>query len=630
MSYTPTVWKAGDVVSSVKLNKLENAVKGLADDIDEGVIPYDPSATYEDGTIGKAVGDLTRDINHLEDIKADKKLGKNLFTTKGRTRGTLSGYAATTKRFFNENEYYVGLSADGYYNASNIISYEVTDSAVSVQAKAGYALVFPIKLEPGVKYTFSATGWNNNAGDAKFNVCYYDDEGNNVGYGGVVNGTFTVNASAYWTLLMLYTDGTATEPATYTNLQLELGATATNYAVYGLNEPVPLYLGVDKAGIPLKVNADGNVSAENNIINRNDDVLLAAQAACKYGINSGGGVNNMKKFCALVMTDDHWFVQGVVSTVQYLNAMPFIDMGISLGDMAASYYNESDGTWYTNAVNASEKPFATILGNHDLGNNKSTTQSTTVANAFNKWIKPTRETIGISDLNVPYYAIHNSTHKISMIFLNNYDVSDAISSGNYVVSRGDEVISQAQVDWLLNELDSIPSDYTLILCAHSFPYSSAADPGDWTYPGGGVSGNSAPCYADLIPDIINTWKTGGNLTKTYAPQLTDVAASVTVDHSFASRGTGLFACHIVGHTHRDIMAHSATYPDQKVIGLYTACCDNWNNGLGDLPRIKGQKSEDAITVLSVWPDKKQIHLVRIGSNKTIFMKDRTMISLEYT
>lgn len=57
MSYTPTVWQTGDIVSSTKLNKLENAVKDLADELDEGV-PYDDSESYEDGTLGRAVSDL--------------------------------------------------------------------------------------------------------------------------------------------------------------------------------------------------------------------------------------------------------------------------------------------------------------------------------------------------------------------------------------------------------------------------------------------------------------------------------------------------------------------------------------------------------------------------------------------
>lgn len=35
MSYTPTVWKSGDVVSSLKLNKLENGVAAAADGVDE-------------------------------------------------------------------------------------------------------------------------------------------------------------------------------------------------------------------------------------------------------------------------------------------------------------------------------------------------------------------------------------------------------------------------------------------------------------------------------------------------------------------------------------------------------------------------------------------------------------------
>lgn len=371
-------------------------------------------------------------------------------------------------------------------------------------------------------------------------------------------------------------------------------------------------------------------SDEKTIIDRNNDVLTNAEASCMYGINDSGVQNAKKKISLLVTTDVHGFEQGMKSAILYLNKMPFIDRGICLGDITPAYYSDTDGTWYTDIINSASKPFATILGNHDGGNGKNASQCATVAESFAKWIQPTASKIGIPTLDKPYYAINDTTHKISMVFLNSYDVPDtADGGGNFVVSRGAEVISQTQVDWLLGVLDSIPTDYTLVLFAHSFPYSNIGEAGNWTQYQTNLVGNSEACYTDLIPDIINAWKNGTSLVKTYNPQISDVSESVTINHDFSTRGAGLFACHVVGHGHRDVIAHSATYTDQKAIGLCATANDNYQNGSADLPRVMGEKSEDAITLLSIIPSYKRINLVRIGSNVSTLMVDRTMISISY-
>ena len=57
--------------------------------------------------------------------------------------------------------------------------------------------------------------------------------------------------------------------------------------------------------------------------------------------------------------------------------------------------------------------------------------------------------------------------------------------------------------------------------------------------------------------------------------------------------------------------------------------DYWQNENSDLPRTKGTKSEDAITVVSFDTTAKKVNLVRVGSNITTNMVNRTMISLPY-
>jgi len=98
-----------------------------------------------------------------------------------------------------------------------------------------------------------------------------------------------------------------------------------------------------------------------------------------------------------------------------LNYSNYCDCGINLGDITEGYASNSDGTWYTNLVNSSTKRIYTILGNHDVWHESSYDEG------FLKWIEPTKNTIGITDLSTPYYYKDYSNYNIRLIFLNNYD-----------------------------------------------------------------------------------------------------------------------------------------------------------------------------------------------------------------
>ena len=366
---------------------------------------------------------------------------------------------------------------------------------------------------------------------------------------------------------------------------------------------------------------DIDVINKSDIIKFNQDVRGDVDACSSYGIQ------NAHTLSMLIATDVHsTSCIEIVNMVKYLNAMDSIDIGLCLGDEANAYYTDSSAGW-VNAVKGSNKPFYNILGNHDLGNGKSLTNATTVENAFKKWVK---ETTSIEGLTTPYYKVDFAEHKTTLIFLNNYDVPDTIEDGQYKVSRAAEVVSQTQIDWLLGVLDSVPSDYTIIIFRHSFPDANTWYDCNFSMYSRTMYGATVGCYTDIIPDIVNAWKNGTALSKTYAPQISDVTESVTINHDFSSRGKGKFACYVVGHIHKDVVAKSTTYPEQIAIGFEATCYAEWINNNGDLPRVENEKSQDALTVLSLDTDHKLIRLVRVGSNKSVRMVDRTSIALSYT
>ena len=67
--------------------------------------------------------------------------------------------------------------------------------------------------------------------------------------------------------------------------------------------------------------------------------------------------------------------------------------------------------------------------------------------------------------------------------------------------------------------------------------------------------------------------------------------------------------------------------NKRIAILVTA--DNWQNYCSDLPRAKGTKAEDCLTVLSLDTENRRINLVRIGSNVTVNLDERTYTALPY-
>ncbi|MBO5411928.1 MAG: metallophosphoesterase [Clostridia bacterium] len=365
------------------------------------------------------------------------------------------------------------------------------------------------------------------------------------------------------------------------------------------------------------------------IVRKNLDVEHIMLAACCYGIHGLGEENLHKIFSMLVATDIHRCPNQLRSAVEYLHYYEGLDCGICLGDMMGSDFAESDGKWYVNEILQSQKPFYTVLGNHDLGNSAKFSISATPKMSFEKFILPLKKQVGVSDLDRPYYKIVWEKYKIALIVLNAYDAPDILDEdGNYAVSRGKEMILQEQTDWLIQALQEIPAEYHLMVALHSYCFPHTTVDCDWTQDEKNL-GQDFDCYGQL-PDIIDAWKHGKALSKRYTPRAFQrLLSDLVVDCDFSARGKGDFVGYFVGHTHYDIIARSETYPDQNIVCFASSAFDTWQNYNTDLPRTKGTKSEDLLTVVSVHTQKRQIRLVRIGSNCTLDLVDRTKMIISY-
>lgn len=161
------------------------------------------------------------------------RAGKNLLKTYGREVGTpnpSSGGADTSPRALDTDKYYVGLRSDNYYYPSYVVDYTITENqlSVSVGDNNSYGIAFPIQVREGEVLTFNA-----NATNPIVSFGYYGENWEYVG-GSFAYSTLpcsiTVPSGVKYITVVLR--GTRNGTSTYSDIQLELGSTATEYEPY--------------------------------------------------------------------------------------------------------------------------------------------------------------------------------------------------------------------------------------------------------------------------------------------------------------------------------------------------------------------------------------------------------------
>ncbi len=367
------------------------------------------------------------------------------------------------------------------------------------------------------------------------------------------------------------------------------------------------------------------------VTKRNRDVEHIVNAAAGIGVY-GRGEKYPSRFAMLVTTDVHRCVKQMQNAVDYLNDMDALTCGICLGDIQGGNYTENDGSWYHLAVNSSKKPFYTAIGNHDGGNSVKKELSGTKAEVLEKFIRTTRTKIGIPNIDKTYYSVNFDDHKLTLIVLDNYMApEDRDENGDFKYGRGWEALNQEEVDWLIATLAAVPADYQVMIARHGYPDTCETVPCAWSESGRRIITELSPYgKSELVPDIVNAWVKGEALSKAYAP-LEEYAAfpTLTADADFTARGEGVFVAYLTGHMHHDIIAHSAVYPDQQIISFASTANDDWQNYGCDLPRERGTKAEDCLTVVALDSAHRKLHLVRVGSNFTMDLTDRTYMTMKY-
>ena len=377
---------------------------------------------------------------------------------------------------------------------------------------------------------------------------------------------------------------------------------------------------------------DSSASGNSGIIARNSDVTDGVYASCRYHQPSASS----KQFCILMGADFHSDATRLTSMVEYLNAIDAFDAGICLGDIGSW---EKDATFYTTAISNTQKPFLTVIGNHDAAEGNTLSKAyTNISDLVAKFITPN---IQYADLasgeytsGKSYYYKDFSTYGIRLIVLNNYEYPTDNDGTNFLYHHGWECWSQDQVDWFISTLNNTPTTYGVIVAAHFVPTSMAMDKtGIWTsatmqYNSWSPDTTLISADKSMLAEIVDAWIDGSTLSKTYSFDVTGGTWSgITVSADFSSRGSGEFIAWIGGHLHMSLLGTIYGYTDQHV---YLADCSGVGSSLqGDTPRKVGTRSEDALCVLSVDRTNKTVKLLRIGAHFTMEGVDRLYGKFSY-
>jgi len=216
------------------------------------------------------------------DIVSVDRCGKNLFDV-DRQAGTPNPttFDNRTTRVMDTSHYYVGISFDNYFTASNATC-SISNGTVTVTSlNSGYGVGFPVEIEPSTNYSVSATLTN-----TSIRTGFYDSDWNYISY--TSSATFTTPSNAKYADVVIY--GTSVNVSgTAKNIQLEEGQTATTYEPYN-GQTITCQLG-NKNLLPMTVEG---IKANNTGYTWNGNSCTVNGGTFTINTDKNGDVINVK------------------------------------------------------------------------------------------------------------------------------------------------------------------------------------------------------------------------------------------------------------------------------------------------------------------------------------------------
>ena len=323
------------------------------------------------------------------------------------------------------------------------------------------------------------------------------------------------------------------------------------------------------------------------------------------------------EFRLLAASDVHGSFEHMERIIEYLNNEDVV-AGALMGDMS-EYKNfyETEKSYYTKSLSKAKKPFLTVIGNHDTGNNDEVGASyRDVRELYDAWMGPNISFAGEithEDGDCFYYKDF-ADYGIRIIVLNQFDHTDAKSDAKHFLhNRNHEMYSQRQIDFYIMALETTPEDYGVIVCLHNSPAKMI--PFNLGFDSEMAEGFGVPGYisGSIIPDITDAFIKGIKGRGEYEIPTLGSKGKLKADFDFSKRGPGEFIVYLGGHYHNCLLSKVEKYPNQLMYTIDSAGIDMTTLQYSHFVRDDSKEQRDSFVVVEVDRDKSLITVKKIGT-----------------
>ncbi|MBQ1233045.1 MAG: metallophosphoesterase [Clostridia bacterium] len=306
------------------------------------------------------------------------------------------------------------------------------------------------------------------------------------------------------------------------------------------------------------------------------------------------------------------------------------DALLASGDLTA-YQPDDWGKALFDAVgNHAGVNFLYGIGNHDASGINADAYHQTIYNSYFKDnpLTPNGEV---------YYYKDLENQKLRVISVNQQEGATTTTSGG-------TCYSQAQVDWLVETLQTTPQGYGVIMMYHS-PEARIASAGNSAYaeffqtenrydnPTNSYSGYTGT----FLMDIVDAFMLRENFVWSYSEK--EGASPVTLHADFTNVAEGVeFIAHVTGHVHSDSITYlPGTVCKQLLLGVTCTTSmygeDGGYYGLADysdLSRTGNTASQDAFNAYVIDRRSKTVRVLRVGAKQTVSGETRADMTIPYS
>jgi len=188
-----------------------------------------------------------------------------------------------------------------------------------------------------------------------------------------------------------------------------------------------------------------------------------------------------------------------------------------------------------------------------------------------------------------YYYYDDASSKVRYICLDGSDIPYMVDEkGKFIYTKQHTfALSQNQIDWLINEALTVPSeDYDIVIVSHTFTYEDDKE---------------APRLL-VLNDIFDAYKNGESIDCKYFENEFEVYAKA----DFKNKKRGNIIAGFAGHYHKDMVK----YTSSGIPLIFTDCSIMYNY---KTKRTDGDESEIIFDMVTIDRDEKKIYVVRIGA-----------------